>query len=517
MITARFEPGDLQDAWQAALDRLADERAVERLWDRDHTVIQDDPTECANRMGWLTAPVDAAREWPRWALLADEIVEGPTDQGLGRFQHVLVLGMGGSSLFPEVLARTFEPGENWPRLTTLDTTDPAAVLRVSKRLAPEHTLVVAASKSGSTIETRSHLEHFWTRFAIGPHFGAITDPGSSLEQLATERGFRAVVHGVPEIGGRFSALSAFGMFPAALMGLDGLELIDTAAEAAEALAADTPVEHHLGCQLGALMAVAAQQGRDKLTFLIDERFETFGLWLEQLIAESTGKHGVGILPVVGEPADAPDAASRLYVVLGDHPAAGGDLPGPSVRLEVEEPEDLGAQVFLWEMATTFAGIVLGINPFDQPDVESAKQAAREALGSATGGGSDAPEVVGLDRALDLLRDGDALVLCAFVDPELEPELQQARLALGRRVGRATTLGLGPRFLHSTGQLHKGGADRQLVVQVLAEHDTDVPVPGEQYTFGQLERAQADGDLAALQRAGKRAVRVPLGELLAAAS
>jgi transaldolase/glucose-6-phosphate isomerase len=514
VITARFDPGALDDAWQTSLDRLARDRVVERLWDGDHTVIQEDPTECADRMGWLTAPTDAAREWPRWALLADEIVEGPTDQAVGRFQHVLVLGMGGSSLFPEVLARTFEPGEGWPRITTLDTTDPSAVLRVTSQLDPEHTLVVAASKSGSTIETRSHLEHFWSRFSLGPHFAAITDPGSALEQLATERGFRAVVHGVPEIGGRFSALSAFGLFPAALMGLDGLDLIDTAAEAAEVLGPDTPVEHHLACQLGALMAVAAQQGRDKLTFLIDERFETFGLWLEQLIAESTGKHGVGILPVVGEPADAPDADSRLYVVVGEHPAAAGDLPGPSVRLEVEEPEDLGAQVFLWELATTVAGIVLGINPFDQPDVESAKQAARAALEGASE--SDAPRSVPMDEALGQLRDGDALVLCAFVDPELEPELQQARLALGRRAGRATTLGLGPRFLHSTGQLHKGGADRQLVIQVLAEHDGDVPVPGESYTFGQLERAQADGDLAALLRSGKRAVRVPLAELLGAA-
>jgi transaldolase/glucose-6-phosphate isomerase len=514
VITARFDPGALDDAWQASLDRLADDRVVERLWQGDHTVVQDDPTECADRMGWLTAPTDAAREWPRWSLLADEIVEGPTDQGVGRFQHVLVLGMGGSSLFPEVLARTFEPGENWPRITTLDTTDPAAVLRTTSQLDPEHTLVVAASKSGSTIETRSHLEHFWSRFSLGPHFAAITDPGSALEQMATERGFRAVVHGVPEIGGRFSALSAFGLFPAALMGLDGLDLIDTAAEAAEALGADTPVEHHLACQLGALMAVAAQHGRDRLTFLIDERFETFGLWLEQLIAESTGKHGVGILPVVGEPIDAPDPDSRLYVVLGDHPAAAADLPGPSVRLAVEEPEDLGAQVFLWELATTVAGIVLGINPFDQPDVESAKQAARAALAGADG--SESPRTVPLDQALGQLREGDALVICAFVDPELEPELQQARLALGRRTGRATTLGLGPRFLHSTGQLHKGGADRQLVVQVLAEHDTDLPVAGESFTFGQLERAQADGDLAALQRSGKRAVRVPLAELLDAA-
>ena len=518
MITARFDPGSLDDAWHGALDRLAADRVVQRLWEGDHTVIQDDPAECADRLGWLTAPLDASREWPRWALLADEIVEGPTDQATGRFEHVLVLGMGGSSLFPEVLARTFEPGENFPAITTLDTTDPAAVLRATSQLDPEHTFVVAASKSGGTIETRSHLEHFWARFPIGPHFAAITDPGSALEQLAEERGFRAVVHGVPEIGGRFSALSAFGLFPAALMGLEGLDLLDTAAEAAEVLGAETPVEHHLGCQLGALMAVAAQQGRDKLTLLIDERFETFGLWLEQLVAESTGKHGVGILPVVGEPADAPDPDSRLYVVLGDHPAAQGELPGPAVRLDVEEPQDLGAQVFLWEFATTVAGIVLGINPFDQPDVESAKQAARAALsaGGDAGGDAEATETVALDRALEQLRPGDALVLCAFVDPALEPELQQARLALGRRVGRATTLGLGPRFLHSTGQLHKGGADRQLVLQVLAEHTSDVPVPGESYTFGQLERAQADGDLAALRSAGQRAVRVPLSELLGAA-
>lgn len=516
MITARFEPGELADDWHSTLDRLAADDVVVRLWDGDHTVIQADPTECADRMGWLTAPTDASRQWPRWAVLADEIVEGPPNQSNGHFEHVLVLGMGGSSLFPEVLARTFEPADAFPRITVLDSTDPAAVLRTTALLDPEHTLVVAASKSGSTIETRSHLAHFWERYPIGPNFVAITDPGSALEELARARGFRSVVHGVPEIGGRFSALSAFGMFPAALMGLEGPALLDTAAEAAEALGADTPVEHHLGCQLGALMAVAARAGREKLTFLIDERLEHFGLWLEQLIAESTGKHGVGILPVVGEPQDAPDPATRLYVVVGDHPAATVQLPGPSVRLAVEEPEDLGAQVFLWEFATTIAGIVMGINPFDQPDVESAKQAARRSLTSSASPEDGAIETVPLEQALSLLRDGDALVICAFVDPDLEPELQAARLALGRKVGRATTLGLGPRFLHSTGQLHKGGADRHLVVQVVGEHASDVPVPGEHFTFGQLEQAQADGDLQALQAAGKRAVRVPLAELLAAA-
>lgn len=515
MITARFDPGELAGDWAGALERLAADRVVERLFDGDHTVIQDDPTECADRLGWLTAPEDAAREWPRWSLLADEVVEGSAAQDAGRVLHALVLGMGGSSLFPEVLARTFEHGEGFPQVVVLDTTDPATVARVTDQLDPERTFHVAASKSGSTIETRSHLAHFWNRYPLGPSFAVVTDPGSPLEAHAKDLGFRAVVHGVPEIGGRFAALSAFGLFPAALMGLDGLALLDTAAEAAAALAPDTPVEHHLGCQLGALIAVASQRGRDRLTFLIDARLEPFGVWLEQLIAESTGKHGVGILPILGEPVDAPDPDSRLYVVLGDHPAAAAELPGPSVRIPVEQPEDVGAQVYLWEFATAVAGIVLGINPFDQPDVESAKRAARDALAGGGGTGADVPEVP-LEQALAQLRDGDALVLCAFVDPALEPELQAARLALGRRAGVPTTLGLGPRFLHSTGQLHKGGPDRHLVVQVVAEHDRDVPVPGEEFTFGQLERAQADGDLAALRTAGKRAVRVPLADLFVAA-
>jgi glucose-6-phosphate isomerase len=516
VITARFEPRELDRDWSAALSRLAAARVVERLWAGDHTVVQEDPTECADRLGWLTAPSDAGLAWPRWAVLADEIVEGTSGEESALYDDVLVMGMGGSSLFPEVLGRTFEPGEGFPRISVLDTTDPAAVLRVTSRLDPERTLFVAASKSGSTIETRSHLAYFWDRFPVATHFVAITDPGSALEELAEERGFRAVVHGVPEIGGRFAALSAFGMLPAALMGLDGRDLLDTAAEAADLLGPETPVEDHLACQLGALMAVASTAGRDKLTLLIDERFETFGLWVEQLIAESTGKHGVGILPVVGEPADAPDPSSRLYVVIGEHPAAHTDLPGPSVRLAVEEPEDIGAQVFLWEFATSVAGIVLGINPFDQPDVESAKKAAREALGSGASStvGADEEEQP-LDAALSQLRPGDALVVCAFVDPDLEPELQVARLSLGRRAGVPTTLGLGPRFLHSTGQLHKGGPDRHVVVQAVGAHESDASVPGESYSFGQLERAQADGDLRALRGSAKRAVRVPLAELLAA--
>ncbi|KLR62286.1 glucose-6-phosphate isomerase [Actinobacteria bacterium IMCC26207] len=514
MITAGFNPQDLEQDWTAALKKLAEDRVVHKLWDGDHTAIQTDPTEVANRLGWLHVIEDSLRQWPRWVLSADEIAEGASHKDLGEFDHVLILGMGGSSLFPEVLARTFAPGEGFPELIVLDSTDPAAILRTAALCDPERTIVVAASKSGSTIETRSHLAYFWNRQSIGKNFVAITDPGSDLEALAASRNFRFIAHGVPEIGGRFSALSAFGMVPGALMGLDADDLLCTAEEAADMLGRDVAVEDHLGCQLGALMAVAAQHGRDKLTFLIEEPLAAFGGWVEQLIAESTGKHGVGVLPVVGEPADSPDAEHRLYVVIGDVDLSSfGEegLPGPSVHLGVEEPQDMGAQVFLWEFATTIAGVVLGINPFDQPDVESAKLAARGILTNR----SEAPEETGLQKALEQLRPGDALVIGAFVDPVLEPELQASRLALGRSCGVATTLGIGPRFLHSTGQLHKGGPDRMVFVQVVSDDEADVAIPGETFSFGELKHAQADGDLAALQASGKRAFRVSLEELLQA--
>ncbi len=510
MITARVDPAELSDPWTAALARLRDSDAVRRIWERDHTVFGDDPDEVVDRLGWLRAPADAQEQWPHWALVADEIVDGASDRELGSITDVVVLGMGGSSLFPEVLARTFESGDGFPDITVLDSTHPDAIARVSAALDPEHTLVVVASKSGSTIETRSHLEHFWARSPIGRRFVAVTDPGSGLEELARERGFRAVLHGDPEIGGRFAAMSAFGMVPASLMGLDATTLLDTAEETLELLGPDVPADEHPGAQLGALIAVAAAAGRDKLTFHLDERIESFGGWLEQLIAESTGKRGVGILPVLGDGIDAADPAGRIHVLIGDTGIDPAAIDGPWVALQIEEPEDLGAQVVLWEFATAVAGIVLGINPFDQPDVEAAKRAARGLLsGDAAAPAGEST----LTEAVAALTPGDALVIAAFVDPALQPELDAARRALSARAGVAATLGIGPRFLHSTGQLHKGGADRHVVVQVLDTPAADVAIPGQDFTFGQLLRAQADGDMAALSAAGKRVFRVPLAELL----
>jgi len=514
VITARFIPQELEQDWSSALLELASNRVVERLWDGDHTVIQHDPAEVANRLGWLHVAAQSLQQWPQWVLAADEIAEGGSGTVLGQFDHVLILGMGGSSLFPEVLARTYTPGQGFPELIVLDSTDPAAILRVAEVCHPERTILVAASKSGSTIETRSHLAYFWNRHPNGSQFVAITDPGSDLEAFATSHDFRFIAHGDEQIGGRFSALSAFGMVPGALMGLDADDLLATAEEAAQMLGREVAVEDHLGCQLGALIAVAAQHGRDKLTFLIEEPLVAFGGWVEQLIAESTGKHGLGVLPVVGESADSPDAEHRLYVVIGDADLSSfgsNGLPGPSVYLSVEEPQDMGAQVFLWEFATAVAGIVLGINPFDQPDVESAKLAARSILANR----SEPPAETLLKDALGQLRSGDALVIGAFVDPALEPQLQAARLALGRATGVATTLGIGPRFLHSTGQLHKGGPDRMVFVQVVSQDELVVDIPGETFNFGELKQAQADGDLAALRASGKRAFRVSLAELLQA--
>ena len=504
MLTARFELGDLSEAWDAEMARLTHLDVVARLWDGDHTVVQEDPAEVADRLGWLHVVPRSLGSWPQWTELAD----GVSDE----FDHVVLVGMGGSSLFPELLATTFERGEGFPAMQVLDSTHPAAVRRVLDQTPADRTLVVVASKSGSTVETRSHLDALWDRHPVGSAFVAITDPGSGLEALATERGFRAVVHGVPEIGGRFSALSAFGMLPAALLGLDGDDLLDTADEASAVLGPDTPVDQHVGAQLGAFMAVAAQAGRDRLTLLVDPRLSAFGDWVEQLVAESTGKHGVGVLPVVGEDAAAPDPGTRIYAVVGevDH----GPLDAPSVHLAVEEPAALGAQVFGWEFATAVAGVSLGVNPFDQPDVESAKIEARAAL---AGNAGEPPATVALDDALALVRPGDALVLAAFVDPALQPSLETARRTLGDRLGVPTTLGIGPRFLHSTGQLHKGGPDRIVVVQVLDVPEVDGPedlaVPGQDYTFGRLLTAQADGDAAALTASGHRVARVALSGLL----
>jgi glucose-6-phosphate isomerase len=497
--------GPLTDAVEAATrEALA---LVPRIWERDHTVWAEDPTEISDRLGWLDAPARAEAIIDDLERLAAEAVaDGVTD--------VLLVGMGGSSLYPEVLTTTFGAAAGSPRLRVLDSTDPAAVLAAERALPWQATLVVPASKSGTTVEMACHLARFRDRL-IDVHGDAgagrwilpITDPGSALDAEAADRGYRAVVHGHPDVGGRFSALTPFGLLPAALLGMDLRAHLASASRTLEAARAAHPEENGAAA-LGAAMAAAARSGRDKLTLLLPPEVETFGLWVEQLVAESTGKHGVGVLPVLGEDADpARLGADRLVVALGEHDgleqlARAGH---PVVQLPWSGPEQLAGEVVRWEFATAVAGALLGINPFDQPDVQAAKSATERVLSE----GEDLPPT---DDPTDLLagvQDGDYIALLGFVTPggPDHVRLEEAADRLRSRLTAAVTVGVGPRYLHSTGQLHKGGPDTGSFLVLVGDDPEDAAIPGRSFSFGQLKRAQAAGDLAALRAAGRRAVHV----------
>lgn len=504
--------GALEAGVDAALADLAERDAVGRLWARDHTLWSDDPTELSDRMGWLEVTDDMTVAAARLdAVAAQAAADG--------FTHVVVMGMGGSSLFPEVLARTFGEGAGGLELLVLDSTDPAAVARVAATVPPEHTLFVASSKSGGTVETRSHLEFFWARIGRPEQFVVVTDPGSALGDLARQRGFREVFENRSDIGGRYSALSYFGIVPAALAGLDWRALVAAADDVAPSLR-DRDAAVNAGLRLGAILGAAVQAGRDKVTLLIDDRIASFGLWLEQLLAESTGKHGTGVVPVAGEALGPRDVygEDRLFVSIGDvDQQIGLDVLAaeghPVVELDLDERTDLGAQVLVWEVATALCGAVLGINPYDQPNVAEAKEATKEVLASTT-----PPELPAttLAQVLDQVGPGDYLAVQAYVEPH-DPavaELEELRLALRDEFKVATTFGLGPRFLHSTGQLHKGGPPTGVFLQIVGDDPSDAAIPGEGFTFSELKHAQADGDLVTFGKHGLRAVRTTLAELAA---
>jgi transaldolase/glucose-6-phosphate isomerase len=515
--------GSLSDAIEAALAELTERDAVARVWAHDHTLWRDDPTEISDRLGWLTVVPDMVTGLDRIRATCASISAD--------VDHVLLAGMGGSSLFPEVVARSTPSGTGKPTLHVLDTTDPAAIARLGGELAPERTLHIAASKSGTTLETRSHLAWAWDRLPDPARFAVITDPGSELAALATERGFAAVFENPPDIGGRYSALSLFGLVPAILAGADVDGLLASASGITEALR--TAPAANPAARLAATMAAAVRAGRDKLTLVVPDHLATFGLWLEQLLAESTGKDGTGIVPVVGEPLGDPAVygEDRLFVAVGE-PAleAAGRLDAlaaaghPVVALPSGGTlADLGEQVLLWELATALVGALLGIHPFDQPDVAAAKAATSRVLAQGRPDLTLSP----LTELLDQVRAGDYLAIQAFVDPgpsgrrsgqDVSPvvaAIEAARVGLRDRLGVATTVGLGPRFLHSTGQLHKGGPNRAVFVQVVGDAATDVPIPGEDYGFAALEHAQADGDLLTLHERRRRAGRVRIDELLEA--
>ena len=532
---------------EAALERARTARVAARIWAGDYTVWKDDPTEITNRLGWLRIADEMLGEVDRLEALA-------ADARAAGYTHALLLGMGGSSLAPEVFSKTFGPAEGYLSLAVLDSTDPGAVLAYADRLDPAKTLYIVSSKSGSTVETHSFFKYFYNQTAAalgaeaaGAHFVAITDPGSQLNAMAGRYGFRAVFENNPNIGGRYSALSHFGLVPAALLGVDLRTLLNRAAAAAQASAAAadaTPSVDDPAILLGLIMGELAGAGRDKVTLTISPALDGLGDWIEQLIAESTGKEGRGILPVVGEPLAAPETygADRLFVRVALAGEAYGDDPDaaalaaleaaghPVVRMTVAEPIDLGAEFFTWELATAVAGYCLGINPFDQPNVEAAKKLARQMVQAYHEQGA-LPPVETAPLSADALvafmaaaRPGDYVSLQAYLPatPAADAALQALRLALRDHYHLATTVGYGPRFLHSTGQLHKGDAGNGLFIQFLAadRRDADIPdeagVPDSALSFGVLRTAQALGDGQALYETGRRMIRFDLGDDVAGA-
>ena len=542
------ELGSLQAAAERARGAIAAQRVLPRIWARDYTVWRPDPSEIANRLGWLRAAENMRAQIDRLEGLAAAFrADGYT--------RVVLLGMGGSSLTPDMLHRVFGLREGFPELNVLDSTDPGAIHDLAQNLDLERTAFLVSSKSGTTQETLSLFKFFYRRtvaamgeWRAGEHFLTITDPGTPLAALAERLHLRGALLNDPDLGGRYSALSYFGLVPAAIIGLDLSLLLERAMQAASAAERWVPAAANSAAWLGTILAEAARQGRDKLTLLAPAGIEGFGDWLEQLIAESTGKQGTGILPVVGEAPAPPQAygEDRLFVQLqlGEDPGEQAFLDQlhaaghPVVGLGLRDRHDLGGQFFLWEMATAVAGHLLGINPFDQPDVESAKARARQIVGSPGAlpeerpvvesdglrlfGGSWKPaggvgEVI---RAfLQQARPGAYLALQAYLNPTptVRAGLAALRLVLRDRTRLATTQGFGPRYLHSTGQLHKGDAGKGLFLQLTAPNPLDLDIPDEptadasSLTFGALKAAQAQGDRLALVEAGRTVIRVDLGE------
>ena len=511
---------------EATLADFRQRNVVSRVWSRDHTLWKPEPEEIDNRLGWLDVTDHMRRQAPMIRAFANEI------RAAG-FGHVVLLGMGGSSLGPEVLRQSFGSAPGYPGLIVLDSTVPATIQSVVDAIEPARTLFLVSSKSGGTTEPNALYRFFRDRVegetrdgGAGKNFVAITDEGSSLEQLGRDEGFRRVFLNPSDIGGRYSVLSYFGLVPAALIGLDVGTILYRADAMRSECRADVPPGDNPGAHLGALMGSLAQSGRDKLTLVASPSIASFGLWAEQLLAESTGKDGKGIVPVAGESLLGPGSYGddRVFVYLrlnGDDndssDATVGDLEAaghPVVRLELEDTYDLAAEFFRWEFATAIAGVVLGLNPFDQPDVQRAKEQTESVLGEyqASGRLPEPPAGGGVGQLFSRVRPGDYLAIMAFVKetPETDRALAGLREAVTSRYHVATTLGYGPRFLHSTGQLHKGGTDSGLFLQIVADRDPDIQVPGERYTFGVLADAQALGDLRALEERRRRFARLHVG-------
>ena len=544
---------DLAFAVGASLEEWRAGGKVRRLWARDASLWTG--ADEGSWLGWLGITEDRLAQGDHLKRVAEEVRRGG-------FSHALLLGMGGSSLCPEVVRMTFGTVDGYPELHVLDSTDPAQIKAFESKVDLAKTLFIVSSKSGGTLEPNIFKQYFFERVRqavgaeeAGSRFIAITDPGSKMQQVAEGDGFRHTFFGLPSIGGRYSALSDFGMVPAAIMGVDVLRFLDRAEEMVHACSSCVPVEDNPGVVLGTILGVLAKSGRDKLTIVASPGLRDLGAWLEQLLAESTGKDGRGLIPVdrerLGSPAVYGEDRLFVYVRLESAPDRSQDeavdalqcAGQPVVRISVADIYDLGQEFFRWEIATAVAGSIIGIHAFNQPDVEASKVATQGLTTEYEKTGSLPPEapvlqdsgiklftdgdnaaslrkVAGRDQSLvgylrahlDRLTAGDYLALLAYIEMNdaHEASLQAIRHAVRDRKRVATCLGFGPRFLHSTGQAYKGGPNSGVFLQITCDDKEDLPVPGQRYTFGVVKAAQARGDFQVLAERNRRALRVHLG-------
>lgn len=514
--------GSYTEAVESTMNQLLEDDIVVRIGQADHTVWKDDPTEITDRLGWLTITERMRDDVKQLHSVADEV------RGSG-IRYIVLLGVGGSSLAASVLGKIFGKAIGYPRLLVLDSAVPNSVCAITEAIDLTKTLFLVSSKSGTTIEPIALYKHFRKQMEeatgsedVGRYFIAITDPDSPLGELANQQGFRQIFENDPTIGGRYSALSHFGLLPAALAGVDVTRLLHKAERMSEKCAmVDSP-----GARLGAVIGSLARNRRDKLTMVTSSSIASFALWVEQLVAESTGKQGAGVVPVVGECLLGPEVYGddRLFMYLrlesdqnDDTDAAIERLMSagqPVYRLDLEDIYDLGAEFFRWEFATVVAGSVLGVQPFDQPNVQQAKDSTSKMLYELKV--IDSMELVASSDSLaELLakaKSGRYMSIMAYVHQTIETDLmfRELRTRLMQKYRIATTLGYGPQFLHSTGQLHKGGPDSGLFLQIVERYEEQLPIPQEQYTFGQLVKAQASGDLKALRALGRDVVSIDAG-------
>jgi len=552
--------GSHEESVSESLTKLTEQNIIERIWEKDHTVWNEDPTEISNRLDWLDSPEEAIQHLDE----IDSFVNKVRKEG---FTHALLLGMGGSSLAPEVLRLTFGVRDGYLNLHVLDSTDPGAVLEFKRKLDPAKTLYIVSTKSGGTVETLSFMKYFYRNVLekfgteeVGRHFIAITDPGSGLESMAQELNFRKIFLNNPNIGGRYSALSLFGLVPAALTGINTSNLIDRAMKmvAASRLSGEN-ISNNSAAELGIILAELANNGIDKVTFILSDEIKHFGSWVEQLIAESTGKNGKGILPVDGELLMKPETYSRdrlfIYMRIKNDNELNNKVKEliendfPVLEIILHDIYDLGSEFFRWEMATAIAGWRMNIQPFDQPNVESAKIIARKMVSDYQEKGElpqlkhtleeENIKVYGLTTAkklddvlpvfLKLIKPGidnyfgrSYVAIQAFVKPDERTTnaLEMLRTKIQNNYNVAVTIGYGPRFLHSTGQLHKGDAGNGLFIQIFSDKPGDAPIPDEatsessSISFGVLIEAQSLGDRQALIDNKRNVIRFDISENVA---